>query len=94
MGGNEVEYQYPFSMDWTRDEVIEVISFFQMIEKAYERGVQQSEIMEAYRRFKKIVPSIAEEKRIGKEFEQSSGYSLYRTMQKAKKTESNEIIKM
>ena len=40
--------------------------------------------MEAYRAFKKVVPSIGEEKRLGREFEEVSGYSLYRATQTAK----------
>lgn len=43
--------------------------------------------MESYRAFKKIVPSIGEEKRLGREFEEVSGYSLYRATQAAKQKE-------
>ncbi|WP_062105255.1 UPF0223 family protein [Bacillus niameyensis] len=89
-----MEYQYPFSMDWSSDEVIEVIQFFQIVEKAYEMGINRDELMQSYRKFKMIVPSIAEEKKYGREFEEASGYSLYKTIQKAKSSQSNELIRM
>ena len=49
--------------------------------------------MEAYRGFKKVVPSIAEEKTLCKEFEEASGYVCYRVVQAAKDTSGEEIIK-
>ena len=51
-------------------------SLFNKVEEAYESKVRAKEYMEAYRAFKKIVPSIGEEKRLGREFEEVSGYSL------------------
>ena len=60
---------------------------FNKVEEAYESKVEAKEYMEAYRAFKKIVPSIGEEKRLGREFEEVSGYSLYRATQAAKQKE-------
>jgi len=89
-----MEYQYPFSLDWTTEEVVDVVHFFHAIEKAYEKGIEKSELMNRYRRFKEIVPSKAEEKRLNKEFEEVSGYSSYKTIKKAKETENQTMIKM
>lgn len=89
-----MEYQYPIDYDWTTAEIIDVIHFFESIEKAYEKGIDRGELMDAYRRFKEIVPGIAEEKRIGGEFEKMSGYSSYRTIQKAKAAAATEKIFM
>ena len=50
--------------------------------------------MNAYRRFKEIVPSKAEEKTIGNEFEEVSGYSTYRVIKKAKTSEELHIVKL
>ena len=55
--------------------------------------MDRKEFMSAYRKFKEIVPSIAEEKRLGKEFEEVSGYSLYRAV-KAAKTADQDILKL
>lgn len=89
-----MEYQYPIDYHWTTDETIAVIHFFEAIEKAYEKGIGRDELMEAYRRFKKVVPSIAEEKKLGSEFEEISGYSLYQTIKKAKDSSANDKILM
>lgn len=90
----ELEYSYPFSTDWTTEEVIAVINFFQSIEKAYESGISKSELMKRYRDFKQVVPSKGEEKRICNEFEEVSGYSSYRTIEKMKKSDDEAMIKM
>ncbi|MFP7306953.1 UPF0223 family protein, partial [Enterococcus faecalis] len=44
-----------------------------------------------YQQFKTVVKSIGEEKRLGREFENASGYSLYRTLQQAKKQGSGKL---
>ena len=43
--------------------------------------------MDAYRDFNMVVHIIGEEKRLGREFEEVSGYSLYRATQAAKQKE-------
>ncbi|MEG9296500.1 UPF0223 family protein [Mangrovibacillus sp. Mu-81] len=89
-----MEYQYPFSMDWTTEEVIDVIAFFETIENAYEKKIKKEDLMARYRRFKEIVPSKSEEKKICGEFEQSSGYSSYQVVQKMKESEDQDWISM
>ncbi|MFS0645087.1 UPF0223 family protein [Siminovitchia sp. 179-K 8D1 HS] len=89
-----MEYQYPCSQHWTTEEIIAVIDFFQAVEKAYEKGIARDEFMSQYRRFKKIVPGKAEEKKVAKEFEELSGYSAYLVFQKAQQAEDNKMIFM
>jgi uncharacterized protein YktA (UPF0223 family) len=89
-----MEYQYPIDYNWSTDEIVDVIKFFEAVEKAYEQGIERDEVMKIYRRFKEIVPSMAEEKTICGEFEEISGYSSYRTVKKAKESSSGERIKM
>jgi uncharacterized protein YktA (UPF0223 family) len=89
-----MEYQYPIDYSWSTDEIVDVIKFFEAIEKAYEKGIERDELMKVYRRFKEIVPSIAEEKTVCGEFEEISGYSSYRTIKKAKESSSGDRIKM
>ncbi|MFD3447994.1 UPF0223 family protein [Microbacteriaceae bacterium 4G12] len=88
------EYQYPLDYHWSTDEIIKVMKFYEMVEEAYEKGISRGAFMDAYRVFKEIVPSKAEEKKIGSEFEEMSGYSLYRVIQKAKDLDDSSIIKM
>ncbi|KSU88049.1 hypothetical protein A2U94_11660 [Bacillus sp. VT 712] len=89
-----MEYQYPISLDWSTEEIIDVVKFFESIEKAYEKGIEREQLMGIYRRFKEIVPSKAEEKTICNDFEDQSGYSSYRTIQQAKAGQSGDIIRM
>ncbi|WP_040347000.1 UPF0223 family protein [Neobacillus bataviensis] len=89
-----MEYQYPIDYSWSTDEIVDVIKFFEAVEKAYEKGIERDEMMKTYRRFKEIVPSIAEEKTICGEFEEISGYSSYRTIKKAKESVSGDRIIM
>ncbi|MFX3624339.1 MAG: UPF0223 family protein [Ectobacillus sp.] len=89
-----MDYQYPLDYEWSTKEIVDVIKFYEAVEKAYEQGVKQEELMNAYRRFKEIVPGKAEEKKIDAEFEEISGYSCYRAVQKAKEAEKNNIIKL
>ncbi|CAM4046048.1 UPF0223 family protein [Lederbergia lenta] len=89
-----MDYQYPFSYDWSTEEVIDVVHFFQAIELAYEKGIRKTDLLSAYRRFKEIVPGKADEKKYCNEFEEVSGYSSYRTIQELKNDNLETIIKM
>ena len=35
----QLEYQYPIDHNWSTDEIIDVIRFFEKIVQAYEKGV-------------------------------------------------------
>lgn len=89
-----MEYQYPIDYHWSTDEIVDVIKFYEAVEKAYEKGIDRDELMNIYRRFKEIVPSKAEEKTICGEFEEISGYSSYRVIKKAKEAAIGEKIIM
>ena len=80
-------YRYPLDMSWSTEELASVLSFLNDVEQAYEAKIAAEKILASYQLFKKIVPSKAEEKRIGREFETASGYSLYRAVQAAKQKE-------
>ncbi|EHJ06736.1 UPF0223 family protein [Staphylococcus simiae] len=79
-----MEYQYPIDLDWSNDEMMTVINFFNKVEQYYEAQVKGHEFMDAYKQFKKIVPGKAQEKQIFNEFEQASGYSSYHAVQDVK----------
>ncbi|MDS9470446.1 UPF0223 family protein [Sporosarcina pasteurii] len=88
-----MDYNYPLRDDWSTNEIIAVTSFYSVIEQAYEDGVNCSEVLEAYREFKKIVPSKSEEKTLFREFEQASGYRSYPIVREAQNSEGDKIIK-
>jgi uncharacterized protein YktA (UPF0223 family) len=86
-------YEYPLNLDWNTEEMVAVIAMWNAVEKAYEKGVKISDLLTAYQDFKKVVPSIGEEKQLGKQFESSSSYSLYRTIKNAKEKQKG-VLKM
>lgn len=88
----KVEYNYPLSHHWTTEEIIDVVGFFQSVEKAYEAQIARETFMNAYKAFKKVVPSMAEEKTIFKEFEEASGFNSYRIVKKAKEGNDGDVI--
>ena len=49
--------------------------------------------MTAYRMFKEIVPSMAEEKTLFKEFKDASGYDSYHIVKAAKEKIDGDVIK-
>jgi uncharacterized protein YktA (UPF0223 family) len=83
-------YQYPLEETWSTEHIVEIIKFFNLIEKAYESSVDRNELLQAYRTFKEIVPSKSEEKVYFAEFEKSSTYSSYHAVKKAR--ESNQDV--
>ncbi|RFU71116.1 UPF0223 family protein [Peribacillus saganii] len=89
-----MEYQYPIDYDWSTEETVDVIHFYECIERAYENKISKEELMEAYRRFKKVVPGKADEKKLTDEFEQTSGYSGYLAIKKAKESNEGEMISL
>lgn len=86
-----MSYDYPIDSSWSTEETIIVVEFLVLIEKAYQSSVARTTLLDQYRQFKKVVPSKSEEKTIGSAFEKSTGYSLYRTIQKAKNDEIKRV---
>ena len=77
-------YSYPIDLEWSHEEMNKVIKLWNAVEEAYEKGIQVEAFKKAYQEFKTVVRSIGEEKRLGREFEEASGYSLYRVVQASK----------
>lgn len=89
-----MEYSYPLSTDWTTEEMVDVVRFFEVVEMAYEKGVKREIVMSRYKRFKEVVPSQAEEKTICRDFEQASTYVPFRVVKLAKELADGQIVKM
>ncbi|MBM7095973.1 UPF0223 family protein [Alteribacter keqinensis] len=87
------EVNIPISVEWTKEEVIDVVNFYEAIDQAYTKGVEKDLLETLYGRYKKIVPSKSEEKQAFKEYEKQSGQSPYHAVKKARESEEN-IIKM
>ena len=85
------DYQYPLDLDWTTEEMVIVTNMWTAVEQANETGLPVDKFLTTYQQFKTVVKSIGAEKRLGREFENASGYSLYRTLQQAKKQGSGKL---
>ena len=72
-----MEYQYPIDYEWSNEEMVQVISFFNHVEAFYEDKVKRETFKASYDQFKRIVPGKAEEKQIFKAFAKESGYEAY-----------------
>lgn len=89
-----MDINIPISLDWSKEEVIDVVQFFDAIEKVYEKGTKKDEILVLYRRFKEIVPSKSEEKQLFKKFDDETGYVCYRAVKAATDKDSPMVIKL
>ncbi|WP_251546987.1 UPF0223 family protein [Limosilactobacillus caecicola] len=90
MDGN---YSYPIDPSWTTGEIVMVVHMFNLVEKAYEQGAMRDELLKAYHDFKHVVPAKSEEKRLGRDFYQKSGYQLYDVIQATHQSQ-NKIIRL
>ncbi|MGX7418570.1 UPF0223 family protein [Carnobacterium gallinarum] len=84
-------YSYPIDLDWSQEEMVQVIDLWRMVELAYEKGINREEFLKKYQTFKKVIPAIGEEKKWGREFESISGYSLYKVVKEAKESNYKTI---
>lgn len=86
-----MSYQYPLEETWTTEEIVDVIRLFSLVEKAYESSVDRNELLQAYRRFKEIVPSKSEEKVYFSDFQKASAYSSYLVVKKAREMTTEKV---
>ncbi|GAB3068222.1 UPF0223 family protein [Virgibacillus ainsalahensis] len=86
-----MDYHYPIDETWTKEEIIHVVNFFNLIEQAYENQANRKDLLALYRKLKEIVPSKSEEKTLFAEFETASGYSSYKAVKKAREIKDNTI---
>lgn len=84
-------YEYPLDLDWTNDEKVAAVTFYELVEDAYERGVNRDNLLAAYAGFKQVVPDKGTERQFDRQFTEQSGYSLYRAVKAARESEQNRI---
>ena len=88
-----MQINYPINPDWTTDELIEVVEFYNVVAQANEGGVEREVFLDSYRAFKQIVTSKSEEKQLNAVHDEQTGYSTYHTVQAAMKS-SSKMIKL
>ncbi len=85
-------YSYPLLSGLSNEEISILIDLWVAVEEAYEDQIRAEKFLERYQAFKRIVPSKMEEKQLGKEFEERSGYSLYQVVQLANTADSKSVL--
>ncbi|ARK31159.1 UPF0223 family protein [Halalkalibacter krulwichiae] len=86
-----MESKMPISLDWSTQEVVDVIQFFELVEQAYKTGVEREKLLGHYRRFKEIVPSKSEEKQVCKQYDEELNISTYQVIKKAREEKTPKI---
>ena len=83
-------YTYPIDYDlFTAEEVASIVEFLSLIEDANEGKVKVDVIVlsQKHKVFQNVINSKSMEKKIDRDFEKASGYSIYKTIKKySKKT--------
>lgn len=85
-------YSYPLDPSWSTAEIITVTQMFGLVEDAYESGADRQRILDQYQEFKAIVQSKSQEKQLGKQFKQDSGYELYDVIKTAQSSTQKKIL--
>lgn len=89
----EQNINYPIDPSWSVKEIEAVANLFNLVADAYEVGINPTQFKQAYREFKQVVPTKAQEKQLGREFYQQSNYQLYDVV-KAAMTSSQKRLKL
>lgn len=76
-----MDYDYPLDYTWSTDDILDVMELYNAVEQAYEGGIAKEDFMQAYRKFKNVVQTKSEEKQIDQQFQNVSGYSIYKVFQ-------------
>ncbi|PMD72531.1 UPF0223 family protein [Companilactobacillus nuruki] len=87
-------YSYPLDEAWTQEDIVKVIDLYNAVEKAYESGIKRDEFLQKYRSFQDVVPMKMEQKRLDKEFEIESGYSIYQVFKKCQQAKNGEKVRI
>ncbi|MGX4644953.1 UPF0223 family protein [Holzapfeliella sp. JNUCC 80] len=87
-----MNYAYPLEDFWSIEETTQAIAFYNAVEQAYEESIDCEQFLMRYHAFSRIVPAIAEQRRISRQFEEVSGYSIYDTIHQAKKLKTGRLV--
>lgn len=87
------EYSYPLDEEWTTEEIVSVVEFFEAVETGYDEGIEAGQLKGHYKHFKRVVPSKSEEKTLFKEFKERSGFEPFTLTRQLKDSEDGDILK-
>lgn len=87
-------YSYPLDDDWSTEEIIAVVEFFEAIETGYDEGIKAGKLKGHYKNFKQVVPTKSEEKTLFKAFKERSGFEPFTLTRQLKDSGDEDILKL
>lgn len=85
----KIEEQIVIDIDYetfTTEEIVKIFDFFNLITLYVKSGKgKKSQLIEAYHEYRRVLNSIAFEKRYNKMFEDKTGIKIYQTMRELEK---------
>ena len=87
-------FSYPLDEDWTTEEIVAVVEFFEAVETGYDEGIKAGKLKGHYKNFKQVVPTKSEEKTLFKEFKERSGFEPFTLTRQLKDSGDEDILKL
>ena len=74
------QYAFPLDPSWSTEEIVKVVNFLDTVDNVYLKGVPLSKVYDDYQAYQAVVDSIGAQKRLDREFQRASGYSIYQVV--------------
>lgn len=87
-------FSYPLDEDWTTEEIVAVVEFFEAVETGYDEGIKAGKLKGHYKNFKQVVPTKSEEKTLFKAFKERSGFEPFTLTRQLKDSGDEDILKL
>ncbi|ADG41379.1 UPF0223 family protein [Leuconostoc kimchii] len=84
-------YTLPIESNWTVEDIVTVSNLIDGVLAVYETGISKRILLERFDQFREVMPAKSEQKQFDRDFEQQTGYSIYKTMQLAQKTIRDKV---
>ncbi|MFD1465857.1 UPF0223 family protein [Lapidilactobacillus mulanensis] len=84
-------YAYPIDPDWSKEQLLAAMKIFSDVEAAYENQLNVQAFLSDWREYQRAIPMKMDQKKIDREFEQTTSYSIYQVMKAARNSTRNTI---
>lgn len=81
-----MDYNYPLDYTWSTEDIIDVMSLYNAVEKAYEEGISKADFLNAYRKFKNVVGTKVKKNKLIKNFKIFLDILFIKYLKQVKKT--------
>lgn len=84
-------YTLPIDSNWTVEDIVNVSNLIDGVLAVYETGISKRVLLARFDMFREVIPAKSEQKQFDRNFEQQTGYSIYKTMQLARKEIKDKV---